>query len=233
MYLRVNTALEVAIARQYARTNDFAFLDGFRNLGHQRPGVADAGRTAVADVVKADSVQVVQQAGFLQVVGDDTRSGCEAGLDPRLGCEAFFCCLFRDETSGDHDSRIGRVGATGDCRDQDSAVANLRVLTIDFGNRLAAFGSICDRRFQEAWVGSSCGTQCNSVLWPFWTSDAWLDRAHIEFQRIAVQRVGLAVMAPDSLFFRIRFDQRTLLGITAGQLKVTNGFTIDREDGTG
>jgi hypothetical protein len=85
----VDAAFEVAVARQHARADDVAARDGLRDLGLQRPGVADAGRAAVADGVEADRLKVVDELSLLEVIRNDARARCETGLDPGLGLQAL------------------------------------------------------------------------------------------------------------------------------------------------
>ena len=72
--LRIDPALEVAVARQHRRYMQVPFVDrGGDGLG-QRPGIADTGRAAVADQIEAEGVQVRLQAGGFQIVGHDLRA---------------------------------------------------------------------------------------------------------------------------------------------------------------
>ena len=55
-----------------------------RSAGRQRSGVADAGRAAIADEVEAERVEILLQAGLVEIVGDDLRARRERGFHPRL-----------------------------------------------------------------------------------------------------------------------------------------------------
>src|SRR5690606_32772865 len=93
--------------------------------GMQRAGVADAGGATVTNRVEAQLVQVGLEAGFLEVVGDDARTGRERGLHDGIDLEAAFNGLLREQTGGEHDTWIAGVRATRDGRDEHGAVANL------------------------------------------------------------------------------------------------------------
>ena len=62
-------------------------LTAVGDLLRQRPGVADAGRAAVADEVEAELLERLGQPGAVEVFGDDLRAGRERGLDPRLALQ--------------------------------------------------------------------------------------------------------------------------------------------------
>jgi hypothetical protein len=102
-------------------------FDGLRYIGWQRAGVADARRTAVADDVEAQLVEVGEQAGLGVVIGDDAGAGGERCLDPRWDGEAFLNGFFREQSGGHHDGWVGSVGAAGDGGDDDGAVVEIGV----------------------------------------------------------------------------------------------------------
>ena len=78
----VHAAGEVTVARQHGHRDDAALLDRLGHLRHQRAGVADAGGAAIADDVEAERVQVVDEAGALEIVRGRGRARRERGLDP-------------------------------------------------------------------------------------------------------------------------------------------------------
>ena len=68
----VNAAFEIAITREHARADNVRACYGSRNFRFQRPGIADAGRAAVTDRVETECIEVVDESGFLEVVGYDS-----------------------------------------------------------------------------------------------------------------------------------------------------------------
>jgi len=79
--LRVDARLEVAISGEDARRPQVVLVDSGLDRFRERTRVADTGRTAVADDVVAQSLEVVEQVGLFEVLGNDLAAGCEAGLD--------------------------------------------------------------------------------------------------------------------------------------------------------
>ena len=80
--VRVDPALEVAVAGQHRDHGQVGLVDRGGDLVRQRAGVADAGGAAVADQVVAELLQIRPQAGLLVVVGDDLRAGRHAWSSP-------------------------------------------------------------------------------------------------------------------------------------------------------
>ncbi len=91
----------------------------------QRPGVADAGRAAVADEVEAELLERLGQPRAVEVLGHDLRARRERGLDPRLALQPARDRVAREEPGADHHRRVGGVRAAGDRRDHDVAVVEL------------------------------------------------------------------------------------------------------------
>jgi len=77
----VDARLEVAISGEDARRPQVVLVDSGLDRFRERTRVADTGRTAVADDVVAQSLEVVEQVGLFEVLGNDLAAGCEAGLD--------------------------------------------------------------------------------------------------------------------------------------------------------
>ena len=120
--LRVDAALEVAVAREDARDDEVARAHGLGDGVRQRARVADARRAAVADEVEADGLEVGHEPGVPQVVRDDLRAGRERRLDPRLHREPALDGLLREEAGAEHDGRVRRVRARRDRRDDDGSL---------------------------------------------------------------------------------------------------------------
>src|SRR5690606_5076583 len=69
--LRVDATLEVAVAGQRRCDHQAALTHGLGYLGRQWARIADAGGAAVADDAEAQGVEVLLQAGALEIIGDD------------------------------------------------------------------------------------------------------------------------------------------------------------------
>ena len=56
----MDTTFKISIAGQDAATDDLALGNGIRDLGLERPGVANTGRATIANGVKAQGIKGVQ-----------------------------------------------------------------------------------------------------------------------------------------------------------------------------
>ena len=74
----MDARLEVAVARQHGGADEVVADDRLVDLRRQVAGVADAGRAAVGGDAEAELLEVGQQAGLRQVVGDDARARARA-----------------------------------------------------------------------------------------------------------------------------------------------------------
>ena len=92
-HVRVHAALEVAVAGQHGHGDELVVLDRVGDRLLQRAGVADAGGAAVADELEAERVEVLGQAGAVEILGDDLAAGGERGLHPGRGVSPFCRAL--------------------------------------------------------------------------------------------------------------------------------------------
>ena len=230
-HVLLDAAFEVAVAAQHRRDDEAALVDLRRNLVRQRTAVADAGRAAVADEVEAKLIEIRVEAGLLQVVGDDLRSGREAGLDPRLARQALLHRLLRDQARADHHARVRGVRAAGDRGDHDRAVFELR----------RGRDARCHRRrpatFTPFFSSSSApandglafdsGTRSCGRRGPARLGST--DR-QIELHRLAVDRIRRVGRSEQALRLRVGLDERDLLRVAAGEAQVIERHVVDRED---
>ncbi len=121
-YLRIDPAFKVAIAGEH-RSNDQILLFNFsRHLRGQRARVSDARRAAVADEVELQFLQKRHQAGLLQIVEENFRSGSERSLDRCGDLKAALHGFFRQQSSRDQHRGVRRVRTTRDRRNDHAAV---------------------------------------------------------------------------------------------------------------
>src|SRR5437763_1543816 len=104
----MDARLEVAVTGEHRACDEVAVEDRLRDLLTQRPRVPDARCATVTDRLEAELVEERRQARLLVVLGDDTRPGCERGLDPRLPREPTLDRLLGDEPGGDHHCGVRR-----------------------------------------------------------------------------------------------------------------------------
>ena len=74
------------------------------------------------------------------------------------------------------------------------------------------------------------GPQGNAVLRPSRARDARLDLAQVKLERVAVARVGRALVVPQPLLARIGLDQLDALRRAPGEAQVAQRLRVDRED---
>ena len=105
------------------------------DLGREVAGVADARRAAVGGDGEAELLEIGQEPGLGQVVGDHARARRERGLDVRLDREAVLDGLLREQARGEQHARVRRVGARRDRGDQHVAVADATACSRDGSRR--------------------------------------------------------------------------------------------------
>ena len=123
--VRMDARLEIAVARQHGGADEIVRRDRLVDLGREVAGVADARRAAVGGDGEAELLEIGQQPGLGQVLGDHARARRERRLDVRLDRQALLDRLLREQARSDQHARIRRVGAGGDRGDQYVAVADV------------------------------------------------------------------------------------------------------------
>ena len=76
-HIRRNPPFKVAIARQNRHRHQITLGNRRRNLGLQRPRIADASGAAIAHKVKPNRIQINLQARRLQIFRHNLRSRCQ------------------------------------------------------------------------------------------------------------------------------------------------------------
>ena len=138
----MNPTFEVPVATEHAGRHEVVLAAREGDFFGQRPGVPDAGRTAITDQVEAKGFEVAHEVGSFEIVGHHLGTGGQRGLDPRLACEPAFPRLTSDEPCADHHAGVAGVRAGGDRRDDHVAVSHLE-FGIDVIHR--SLGPIRDR----------------------------------------------------------------------------------------
>ena len=107
-----------------AATRSLFVIDVF-DARIERAGVADAGRAAVADEVEAELVEIGLQPVFSRYSVTTREPGASEVFTDGLHCQAAFNGLLRQQAGGQHDARVGGVGAGGDRRDHHVAMSEI------------------------------------------------------------------------------------------------------------
>ena len=206
-HVRVDPALEVAVAGEHRDRDEVAALDRFADRLGEGAGVADAGGAAVADEVEAESVQRLGQAGLVQVVGDDLRAGRQRCLHPRLRLQPLGHRVLRQQAGGDQNARVGGVGAGGDRGDHHVAVADVVAVAGDLDAglaRLAVLAELALEGFAEARRGVR---QEDPVLRTLRPGEGGQHRRQVEFEGLGEHRLFHAGLDPEALLLGVGLDQ--------------------------
>ena len=206
-HVGVDAAFEVAIAREHRGGDQIAVVDRLGILRRQRTGIADAGGAAEADQIEAELVEILLQAGLLEIFADHLRAGRQRGLHPRLGGQALGRGLARQQAGADHHARIGRVGAGGDRRDHHVAVADVVVLALD-RHALLDLGTLVEFLVHRIGKAGFHFLQRDAILRTLRTGQRRLDRAEIELEDVGEHRIGRGLDAEHALRLGIGRHQR-------------------------
>ena len=122
LHILVHAGLEIAVARKYGGGDEIVARDGLFDCLRKRAGIADACGATVADDLESELVEVGLKSGGMQVVLHDPGTGSQRGLHGGRNMEPPLDRLFGKEPGAEHDTRIAGVGATGDRRDDHTAM---------------------------------------------------------------------------------------------------------------
>src|SRR5690606_40744811 len=107
------------------RADQIVLQNGRIEVRRQVAGVADAGGAAIGGHVESQLLEVGQQAGLAQVVGDDAGSGGQRCLDVRRDFQARLDSFLRQQAGGQQNAGVGGIGTGSNGGDQDVAVVQL------------------------------------------------------------------------------------------------------------
>src|ERR1035437_49651 len=255
--LRVDAALEVAVAREDARDDEVARAHGLGHRLGQRARVADARRAAVADEVEAEGFEVGHEPRVLQVVRDDLRAGREGRLHPRLRGEPALDRLLREEAGAEHDGRVRRVRARRDRGEDDRALRELvrpapvrdgMCLCKDAGRRflrrwspafldpLGDRGLIQRRTFLFQEILQTLPEyllavlQRNPVLRAARAGERGFDVLEVERERVREDRVRRVLRSEETLLLAVGLGERDGPRGAVRELQVPDRLGVDREE---
>ena len=240
----MHARLEVAVAREHARGDEIVLRHGFLDGGMQRAAVADARRAAIADGLEAERVEILREAGLVQVIGDDARAGPERRLHRRVHFQSTLDGLLREQSRAEHHARVARVRATRDRGDEHAAVANggRAVLRGIFAREREFDFFRCEivRRFSVAAVGHGLGkerrkralevVEVDAVLRALRAGDSGDDGREIEIEVHAVCDVALRWHAPQALRLVVVLERLAVLVAAARAAQVGDGLLVNREE---
>ena len=194
-----------------------------------RARVADTGCAAVTNQVESDFVEVFLQSCGLEVFADDLRAGGQRCFHPRFPVQTQGCGFACHQTSADHDVGVGRVGARRN-RSNHNVTRGEGVILASDGD-FFVHGAL-ERLFHFIGEGRFCVGQRDIILWPFGAGNCRNDCAHIQMQRVCVDRCVIRI-APKPIFLSIGFDQCDPIFVAARVAQVAQGFTVNGEETAG
>ncbi|MNZ56608.1 hypothetical protein D3C78_745560 [compost metagenome] len=219
--VRVDTAVEVTVARQYGGGVQVAVDDFLLDHRVQRTGHAVAGGAGEGDDAKAELFQLLLQPGLFQVQLHGLGARRQRRLDPRFAGQAQLVGIARQQACGNHVARVAGVGATGDGGDDHGAIRQQAVGLLGAGlvqiHRYAAGGQVGNRQAAVRVGGARQGAH---------------HAGQIEAQHALVLGARQAV-GPEARLLGIGLHQLDLFTITAGEPQVVDGLLIDEEHGRG
>ena len=211
----MDPALEVPVGGCDGCDHQVVGPDGVGDLVGQRSGVPDARHAAVSADLEPELLQVHEEAGVLQVLGDDPGPGGQGGLDVVLRPQAEVGGLLGHQAGGDHDRGVGGVGARGDGRDDQGAVPELPG---DGGPLL-----LHAQGLQGVREGLLHGGHGDEVLRPLVPGEAGDHGGQVELQGVGVLRV---LGVPEALLLAVLLDGVDVLLGPAGQAEVLDRLPV-------
>src|SRR5471032_871063 len=235
--VRVDTCFEVAVARQYSRSDDVVGGDGGVQFRGQVASVADTGGAAISGHAEAQFFQVWQQAGSGQVLGHDARARSQRGIDVRSDFQASFHGFLGKQAGSEHHARVRGVGARRDRSDQHVAVR--------YFDAIGGFvhGSQVGRILVETVFGRRLGEQFrevgldvadfDTVLRAFRAGQRWGHRCQIQGYHAGVVDLAFFWHAEQVLRLEVAFECSDFSFAAAGALEVIDGRFVDWEEAHG
>src|SRR5438876_10588079 len=99
----MHARFEIPIYRKHRRRNQIVLVDRFLDVWMERPGVADAGCTTVADKIETELIEIFLESGLLELIGNDARTRCKRGVHRVIDAQTEFGGVFRKSPGCDHD----------------------------------------------------------------------------------------------------------------------------------
>ena len=172
------------------------------------------------------------QSGIGEIFRDHLAARRQRGLHPGLCLQSLGGGVAREQAGADQHARIGGVGAGGDRRDDDVAMAEIEVAVFDRIARRGVGGLLV---FVGHRSGEAFGDrrQRDAALGTLRSGHRRHDVAEIERERRGEDRIGGLGGAEQALRLGIGRHQRDAVGLAAGGLEIIDGRGIDREEAAG
>ena len=119
----MNSRLEISVAAQDTGKHQIVFRNKIFDGRIQRARISDAGHAAISHDVETDFIQVLLKARLLEIFADDAGTGRQRSFHISRRSNSLFHRFFRHQSGGNHDVRIGGIGAGSDRGNYDGTVA--------------------------------------------------------------------------------------------------------------
>ena len=232
MYVGADAALEVAVAGDHGAGNQAIVVDRLGDLLVERSGVTDAGGAADSDEIESELVEILLQVGLLEVGADDLAARRQRGLHPRLLGEALLDGVAGEQTGADEHARIRRVGAAGDRRDHDVAVAEVPILAFDLDALLHLAGLLVLALERGGETGADLFKR-DAAFRTLRAGHRGHDFAEVERERVGADGIGGGCRAEHVLRLGVLLHQGKVAVVAAGHLQVVQRLAIDGEEAAG
>ena len=231
--LRMDAALEIAIAAQHGGDDEVAVLDRLFHARIQRTAVANAGGASVCNREESKLLEICVQSRLVHVGRDHPRTGGETAFDGGGNGETVFDGFFRQQPGGQQHMRVGGVGAAGDRGEHHRSVVN-GAESLDFGSLAELIGgqtktSFLDRRGEVLKEGGFDLADGETILRAFGSGDTRLEGGEIELDHLVERRFRGIFGAEQALSLAVFFHEFDLFVRAAGFAQVAKGLFINRE----
>ena len=252
----VDPGLKVAVSGKDGGTYEISLLERGLDSRMERTRVADAGRASVAHGLEAELVELRTQAGSVKVVAYHAGTGRQGCF--HIGCngKALLVRFFRQEPGGQHDTRVGGVGAAGDGGDEDRSVADggvridrgdglvLEDGRVEFAGRAVEVYSHAGVAFVSGLAETSLGGGSSeefvetlaevgyfdAILGTFRTGDGGPNGGQVQFQEIGVVACSLVRDAEHVLGLEVVPDGLAEGGVASRARQIVDRFLVHREE---
>lgn len=237
---RVNTSLEVSVSGEDSTSYNVFILDGLLDNIGESSRVSNAGHASVTGSGETELVHVGVNSSDFEVAGDDSRSRGERSLDVRTSSKSLSDSVLAEESSLEHNTGVGSVGARGDGGDGNGTMGEVvlfsfefklgGMVTVSFGNSESLEASGGCHAFVEVLLHVS---KSDSIVRALGSGQARLNGGHIEFHNVGrvgrVDRVSV-VLSEEALGTEVSLDHLNFLSRLADHGEVVEGLLISREE---
>lgn len=235
----VDSALEVSVSGEDGGSDHVVINDGVLDLIRDISRVTDASHTTVTGGGETELLKVGLNSSFLEVFGDDVRSGGEGALDVGPNVQALLDSVAGEHTSLEHDIGVGGVGARSDSSNHERSLVEVVVfaLVVDsngFGGLLFLEAESLESNFVSHALMEVLlhGAEIDSIVGSLGAGKARDDIAEVELHNLSrVVRGSLRAIVLDEhiLGSEVVLNLLDVSLVTTSQSHASDGHFIDGE----